>query len=546
MLHSNGEFNSFIEIGPESQELFRDGQHEVSHQLFQYVKDKPYEEVRGYFVAPTGVGKTVIFARFLEDLRQQDAFEPTLIVTPTKQLVTQTTEEIARQGFGGSIGQVIGWKKDKGDIDVLVTTYSSFRKHVLDSNTAINTDIRRLAIFDEAHHLQGEQARYAALSLSSAALIGCTASPDFGPDRLLSDILPDEIYKVDHRDAVGSGLIAPYSTVLLETGADLSEVPITGNEYHQKSLERAINTNARNEQVARFAISHLSEEKIMFNVGTIAHAEELADMNRALGLETVAVHGRMSPKTQRDIINEYIHGDLPAVAQAKLLAEGFNSPKLSAVINVSPTMSAVKALQRTGRGGRRDPSNPNKVMLVIECMDTNYSRFPILYGDERLTGKWQQTPRELVKTVEERLAMLPEEFMGRKVITNIGQIATMYAENKWVPKVVRTRTKPKTQFEKHRQFDPPFDAPCWDNMDLYMVTRGQSTEPAKKLCSGCTAIEDCLESAIHRGEKAGIWGGASQRQIITLRRVYSQEGPEQGRKMVEEHVVALRAKYTTP
>ncbi|MGH9209874.1 MAG: WhiB family transcriptional regulator [Acidimicrobiales bacterium] len=65
--------------------------------------------------------------------------------------------------------------------------------------------------------------------------------------------------------------------------------------------------------------------------------------------------------------------------------------------------------------------------------------------------------------------------------------------------------------------------------ELFYPTRGEATEPAKKVCAGCPARVDCLEYALAATEKFGIWGGLSERerrQVRRARRVAVRAGGE--------------------
>lgn len=40
---------------------------------------------------------------------------------------------------------------------------------------------------------------------------------------------------------------------------------------------------------------------------------------------------------------------------------------------------------------------------------------------------------------------------------------------------------------------------------------------AKGICSGCSIRAECLEGALERGERFGIWGGLTERERMRLR-----------------------------
>ena len=54
--------------------------------------------------------------------------------------------------------------------------------------------------------------------------------------------------------------------------------------------------------------------------------------------------------------------------------------------------------------------------------------------------------------------------------------------------------------------------------DLFFPERGASTREAKEVCRGCVVRGDCLEYALLKGEKFGIWGGMSKRERRRIRR----------------------------
>lgn len=54
--------------------------------------------------------------------------------------------------------------------------------------------------------------------------------------------------------------------------------------------------------------------------------------------------------------------------------------------------------------------------------------------------------------------------------------------------------------------------------DMFHPGRGQSTEPAKRICMQCPVQAECLEYALSHFLKCGIWGGASERERRQIRR----------------------------
>ena len=54
--------------------------------------------------------------------------------------------------------------------------------------------------------------------------------------------------------------------------------------------------------------------------------------------------------------------------------------------------------------------------------------------------------------------------------------------------------------------------------EAFFPEKGGSTREAKKICIGCEVKSECLEFALARDERFGIWGGMSERERRRLRR----------------------------
>jgi WhiB family redox-sensing transcriptional regulator len=54
--------------------------------------------------------------------------------------------------------------------------------------------------------------------------------------------------------------------------------------------------------------------------------------------------------------------------------------------------------------------------------------------------------------------------------------------------------------------------------DLFYPDKGQSPEPAKRVCMKCEVRDSCLEFAMVTGERFGVWGGLSARERNKLRK----------------------------
>jgi len=79
---------------------------------------------------------------------------------------------------------------------------------------------------------------------------------------------------------------------------------------------------------------------------------------------------------------------------------------------------------------------------------------------------------------------------------------------------------------RHRAPDPPAPPPVgWRyraacrgaDLDLFFPGRGESAEPARRVCAACPVREPCLDYALRHGITHGIWGGLAERDRRALR-----------------------------
>ena len=56
------------------------------------------------------------------------------------------------------------------------------------------------------------------------------------------------------------------------------------------------------------------------------------------------------------------------------------------------------------------------------------------------------------------------------------------------------------------------------NPESFFPDKGESPRPAKRVCAACEVRAECLQYALDRGERFGVWGGLSERERRALAR----------------------------
>jgi len=402
----------------DDQRLLYDRQVEVMADLRGFLIDHA-DEPYGYISLPTGVGKTVLFTELVKATGLR-----TLVLTPTKLLINQT--EAAFSKFGDediSIGKVYSGEKN-GDEQITLTTYASFVRHTKRGDSPhIAPGQYDLIILDEAHRALAAETRKALASYPDAIQIGFTATEDYSERRRLRSLLPHQIHKMSIKEAIEHSLIAPFTNVLVETDVDASDIRVNAtNEYEAGDLEKVINTDKRNGIALELYLKHFRGMKTIIFCNGVNHAQAVADLFRNGGVSALAVHGGLSTDAQTEAKAAFAYEGpygVDVLTNDKLLAEGFDVPSAAVCINLSPTLSRVRAQQRGGRVLRLDPARPNKHAYIVDFVDQNYRKPPVLFSDPKVAELAQ-----IGNTATSIFANLPsdEVLIGGKLVTDAQKV----------------------------------------------------------------------------------------------------------------------------
>ena len=158
---------------------------------------------RGVISLPTGAGKTYIAVMLIAETQR-----PTLVHVPTIDLMHQWYA-VLREYFGTEVGLYGGGYHELASLTV--TTYQSAVMHAPYYGNRFG-----MAIFDECHHLPGQQYQYTAISSIAPFRLGLTATPertDGGETRLYS-LVGECCYEAKVQELSGKTL-SPYRVVTI-------------------------------------------------------------------------------------------------------------------------------------------------------------------------------------------------------------------------------------------------------------------------------------------------------------------------------------------
>jgi superfamily II DNA or RNA helicase len=325
---------------------------------------------RGVVVLPTGTGKT-----HLANLAIEQAKRPTLVITPTIDLMNQWYDELTL-AFASEVGLLGGGYYDTRPLTV--TTYDSAYMNMDRLGNKFG-----LIVFDECHHLPGPTYGLAATCAIAPFRLGLTATPEradnahtqldhlIGPivyrreitqlrGRFLADyrvetlyvnLTPDERLHYERAREI-------YRTFLQEAGIDMRQPdgwtrflvvahrsPEGRQAYlaYREQRALALAAPAKLNLLGRLLDRHNGDRVLIFT-----HDNATVYTIARQFLVPVITH-QTKTKERREVLLRFNSGAYPIVATSRVLNEGVNVPEANLAIILSGSGSVREHVQRLGR-----------------------------------------------------------------------------------------------------------------------------------------------------------------------------------------------------
>ena len=353
---------------------------------------------RGVVVLPTGAGKTILAVMLIANTGR-----PTLIHAPTIDLMHQWHEVLSRF-LGMEIGRWGGGYHETQPITV--STYESALRRVESKG-----DLFGMIVFDECHHLPGEQYRFTALGSMAPFRLGLTATPERTDRREAHfDYLCGPIcYRADIRDLAGETL-APYQveTIEVEMQADERAEYEEANAHYKDFLQEQGVDMSRRGGWRRFLFltSQSPEGRAAFKAylrqrqlsqASAAKIDWVWSLIRKHGGDRIIVFTQDNEmayrigkrfllpvmthqtriKERESFLQAFREGSYSILVTSKVLNEGVDVPEANVAIIVSGSGSVREHVQRLGRILR---ARPGKVAILYELISSDTRE---IYVNER-------------------------------------------------------------------------------------------------------------------------------------------------------------------
>jgi len=401
-------------------------------------------------VLATGLGKTVIFAK---------AIENALRIPGRRAIVLAHREELIHQA-ADRIRQVTGIEPDIEMADMRAVEDGFNRSPVIVSSiqtqNAGRGDSRRmhrfsnrnpwLVVVDECHHAVSTsylQVIEHYMENPQSRLLGVTATPDRLDGKALGRLFDSVAFNYDVSDGIRDGWLVPVRQRFVTCEhLDLSAARTSGGDFQLSDLEEALERSLQEMVVPMVRI--VGERRTLVFAATVKHAERIAEIINRPGMKTghaEVVHGKTPKDRRAEIFRSFGEGKTQYLVNVAVATEGWDDPALDGkgvqvIAMMRPTKSRALYVQMLGRGTRALPgtfagtadaeerraSISMSIKDHILCLDFlgNSGRHTLVHAGDILGGRMTEGAakryerKAKAKGVEEEIDVLAELDLSQR------------------------------------------------------------------------------------------------------------------------------------
>lgn len=312
-------------------------------------------------VAPTGSGKSAILAGFCAEVHKRWPSEKVLIVTHTKEIISQDAEALRiflPPELVGVYSQGLGYRQTRQF--TVAGIQSIYKKAELFKDY-------KLVIVDEAHLIppDGEGRYQTFLGELDARIVGLTATPFRRGHGMLTDnhLFDQIVYDIKIDMLIKHGYLAPITSKATDYALDVSGLRMIGGDYSKSDLSKRLDHKHITEAIVSELIKFKDKRAhwLVFAID-IEHCEHIAETLTKHGILAAAVHSKLDID-RKDLLDLYKGGHIQALVSVETLTTGFDAPATDLLVLMRPTASPVLHVQMIGRSMRVSPGKINAMVL---------------------------------------------------------------------------------------------------------------------------------------------------------------------------------------
>ena len=281
---------------------------------------------------PTGGGKTVIASKLLSEEKQMRPNSKIFFVANRQCISAQTGKMLERFGIE-NFSYIAAGHKTNDDASVFIVSIQTFaRRWKKDKGSQLPADVD-LIIIDEAHGSSAPMYCCLRKCYPSARILGLTATPFRLDDQNLGHLYDSRIDGPTVRKLIDCGYLVEPIYIERRFG--------TSSTLRTKSKSAVVHWK-----------KHCSKLRTVAFCQNIAAAELLASHFEEMGVSAKVVVGSTKKVDREIIFGEFKCGRVKVLCTVDALSEGFDEPRIEAILMMRRTDSLARYIQQIGRGLR--------------------------------------------------------------------------------------------------------------------------------------------------------------------------------------------------
>ncbi len=310
---------------------------------------------RTLLVLVTGGGKTIIFAKIIEDLVRSG--ERVLVLAHRGELLEQAADKLM-QATG------LGCATEKAEESCLGSWYrvavGSVQSLMREKRLAqFAPDHFDTIVVDEAHHVLSDGYQRVLAHFEGAKVLGVTATPDRGDMRNLGSVFETLAYEYTLPKAIREGYLAPIKALTVPLRLDLRGVGTQNGDYKLGDLGSALDPYL--DMIADEMVKQCMDRKTVVFLPLIATSKKFCDLLKARGFRAAEVNGESTDRAE--ILHAFDQGAYNVLCNSMLLTEGWDCPSVDCIVPLRPTKVRSLYCQIIGRGTRLFPGKDHLLVL---------------------------------------------------------------------------------------------------------------------------------------------------------------------------------------
>jgi superfamily II DNA or RNA helicase len=310
---------------------------------------------RTLLVLPTGTGKTIVFAKIIENRVRSG--ERVLVLAHRGELLDQAADKLAKATGLGCATE----KAEESCIGswfrvVVGSVQSLMRPKRLEQ---FPPDYFDTIVVDEAHHVLADSYQRVLQAFSDSKVLGVTATPDRSDMRNLGAFFESLAYEYTLPRAIKEGFLSPIKALTIPLRMDLTGVGVQSGDFKAADLGTALDPYLH--QIADEMVKNCRGRKTVVFLPLIKTSQKMRDILASKGFRAAEVNGDSDDRAE--ILEAFDRGDYDVLCNAMLLTEGWDCPSVDCIVVLRPTKIRSLYCQMVGRGTRLFPGKEDLLLL---------------------------------------------------------------------------------------------------------------------------------------------------------------------------------------